>query len=168
VPEVSSSVEPACDDFNCDKSQESNADASDACAVDTSSPNIHSKDSDACAVDTSSPNMHSKDNDACADARSPGSWSVSFEQFIASILTESEVVEHLSQPLDIKVRPLWPSSNTTMYSHICTFYSTSVPEPDPDSLDPFVFWVRFGSINFFVPVRILIWFQFLGTYPDSD
>jgi hypothetical protein len=100
VPEVSSLVEPACDDSNCDKSQESNADASDACVVDTSSPNIHTKD-----------------DDACADARSPGSWSVSFEQFIASILTESEVVEHLSQPLDIKVRPLRPFITTVTCVH---------------------------------------------------
>jgi hypothetical protein len=32
-----------------------------------------------------------------------GEWSVSFEQFIASVLTESALVDHFSVPLDIKV-----------------------------------------------------------------
>jgi hypothetical protein len=38
-----------------------------------------------------------------------GEWSVSFEQFIASVLTESALVDHFSVPLDIKVPFVLPS-----------------------------------------------------------
>ena len=41
---------------------------------------------------------------AAGDGAMPGSWSISFEQFLASILTESVLVEYFSQPIDIKVK----------------------------------------------------------------